>query len=143
MFLWSGMLFTLSFCSLFILLFVWLTLFLLLFHVLFSMCYSYCFLWECCLINYCGCELGLYASGFPSVLECDLKDLSLCVSPTDPKDITWLLSVFTSCAYSSWWSVILSLLCIWYMICCCGFGCPFLLLHHGSMVHHHCVEPLQ
>ena len=50
------------------------------------------------LIDECGSEFYLYVSGFQLVLECHSEVLSLCVCPTDPEGIVWLLSLFASCA---------------------------------------------
>ena len=58
--------------------------------------YSCYFLCDCCLIGHCECEFCLSSSGFQSVLECYLEDLSLCVCHTDPRGIGQLLSVLAS-----------------------------------------------
>ena len=140
-FLLSGTLFMLSFCSLFILLFDWHCFCCLMCFLV--VCYLYCFLRECSLIDHCWCEFCLYVSGFQYVLECHPEGVPLCVYPTDSRGIAQLISVLASHACCSQWSLVLSLLHILCMICCCGYGHSFLLLYHGSTVHHLCVEPLQ
>ena len=142
-FLWSGTFFILSFSSLFPPPFVWLTLFLLLFDVL-SCCVLLILFPVQMLFNWSLLVWVLFTCvWFQSVLECHPEVLWLCVCPTDPRGIAQLSSMLASDACCSLWSVDLYLLHIWYVICCCGYGCPFLLLYHGSIFHDLCIEPLQ
>ena len=139
----SGMLYTLSFCPLFILLFIGLLL----------------SLWSVVMLSCCvplvwvpfqvflNCSLWVYVwfigVCFSMYFRMSSKGLWLCVCPTDPIGIAQLLSMLASYACCSWWSAILSSLYVWCMICDCGYGLPFLLLYHWSTVHHLLAELLQ
>ena len=117
MLLWSGMLFTLPFCSLFTVIFPWLWLGPVLCCEL--SCVSLVLFPVGTLFN---CSLLVYVcyviSDFQIVLECLLQDLSFCVCLTDPGDITQVWFVLSLHACCSWWLIFLScyMYCVWSVV---------------------------